>query len=127
MWRPSNKDLDRLLVYTIFYGMQPTTDATAAQTVTTPFDVPAILAASQDERDRFRAALDAGAKVYTTDHWRGCQRVEVGHVTDDGWYWTRPADQPDAPWRERDVMHANPMVWADLLQQAGVPRNPRCA
>ena len=76
----------------------------------------AVMVAAQDERQRFNEALRNGAKAVLLDTFNG-QRV-VEWVDSNWWYHVKG---------ETSFAGCNDGTWANLLQQAGVPRNPAFA
>ena len=75
-----------------------------------------VMVAAQDERQRFNEALRNGAKAVLLDTFNG-QRV-VEWVDSNWWYHVKC---------ETSLAGCNDGTWANLLQQAGVPRNPEFA
>jgi hypothetical protein len=78
-------------------------------------------AAVTDEMVRFNDALIDGATVVLTTF---SGRYVVGCVTPDWMYVTHPEGQPRTLLNRSSWAGCNDGTWADLLRQAGVPRNP---
>lgn len=78
-----------------------------------------VMAAITDERARFNAAIhqDRSKRVLLTTH--SGQHI-VDYVTSEHWY--RAQDVTSGLWQS--WCGCNDDKWADLLKQAGVPRNP---
>jgi len=77
--------------------------------------------ACQDEIGRFNQALSAGAKVIINTAF-GMYRVHS--VNHDFWYKTSPFNQAPSFTNQRSFCGCNDGQWADMMQQAGVLRNP---
>lgn len=84
------------------------------------FDMAASNEAAADERKRMNAALAAGAVVYVNT-FLGTYRLLS--VTNEWWYATISLDgRTNRAWAG-----CNDGDWADMMAQAGIPRNPRWA
>jgi hypothetical protein len=88
-------------------------------------DFEAIKIAAQDERDRVNEALRCGKKAIIETHSGLYKLIKVSN---DWWYLTIPVDSKGNV-SIFDGQHSwcgcNDSIWADIMEQLNVERNPR--